>query len=142
MALDWTQGLPAYKQVAEGLRRLIKDQKLGNGAVLPSISAIMTQYDVSITVVRLALDELRDEGLIVTRQGKPALVADPNAKPKETPEVALKRAVEELSAEVHNLGAGLAEVRQELADLRAERERRPTPTGVRRPRRPTPKAAP
>jgi DNA-binding GntR family transcriptional regulator len=70
---EWS-GEPAYKQLAEDLRSSIADGRLPVGSKLPSISDLMHQYDVSITVVRMALSALRSEGLIESHQGKGAFV--------------------------------------------------------------------
>jgi GntR family transcriptional regulator len=142
MAVDWTEERPAYKQVADGLRRHIQDRKMPQGAVLPSISKIMADYGVSITVARLALDELRDEGLITTRQGKPAFVRDPAAKPKEDPLDAAMRLLDEVQAEVRKQGEEIAELRAEVAEIRSERAVSPAPHGSRRPRQKAPRPAP
>jgi GntR family transcriptional regulator len=79
---EWS-GEPAYKQVAEDLRGRIRDGRLLSGGQLPSLSEMMREYGVSITVVRMALSELRNEGLVATHQGKGAFVRtdiDPEAK--------------------------------------------------------------
>jgi GntR family transcriptional regulator len=142
MAVDWTEERPAYKQVADGLRRHIQDRKMPKGAVLPSISKIMADYGVSITVARLALDELRDEGLIITRQGKPALVRDPDAPPKEGPLDAAMRLLGEVQAEVRTQGEKIADLEQKVSRLESGQSGGPAPRGSRRPRQTAPKPAP
>jgi GntR family transcriptional regulator len=72
---EWS-GQPAYKQVADELRERIHDGRLAVGAQLPSITSLMDEFKVSITVVRMALSELRGAGLIATHQGKGAFVLD------------------------------------------------------------------
>lgn len=75
---DWS-GEAAYKQVANELRARIRDGRLPAGAQLPSIAALMDEFQVSVTVVRMALSELRSAGIVATHQGKGAFVLDPNA---------------------------------------------------------------
>lgn len=70
---DWS-GRPAYKQLATQLRQRIRDGHLPLGSQLPSAAELMAEYDVSVTVVRMALTELRREGVISTHQGKGAFV--------------------------------------------------------------------
>src|SRR5687768_12528915 len=70
---DWS-GEPAYKQVAADLRDRVRDGRLPIDSQLPSLAELMRQYDVSITVVRMALRELRAEGLVTTHQGKGTFV--------------------------------------------------------------------
>lgn len=65
---------PAYQQVAENLRARIRDGQYPVGSQLPSLSALMAQYSASITVIRMALRELRSSDIISTRQGEGAFV--------------------------------------------------------------------
>lgn len=92
---DWS-GQPAYKQVAEDLRQRIRDGRLAVGSQLPSIAVLMQDFDVSITVVRMALAALRADGLVATHQGKGAFVLD-GALPAGTGDL------DQLRAEVRSL---------------------------------------
>jgi GntR family transcriptional regulator len=105
---QWT-GQPAYKQVADDLRAQIRTGKLAVGAQLPSIADLMHTYDVSITVVRMALSELRSEGLIDSHQGKGSFVrAKPSGKepasPAPSPEFeAIMRSLEQVHDEIRRI---------------------------------------
>lgn len=95
-------GEPAYKQVAKELRARIYDGGLEIGSQLPSIADLMRHYDVSITVIRMALSELRSEGLIDSHQGKGSFVkAQPTdaAPPDRSPEF---EGIMRLLDQVHN----------------------------------------
>jgi DNA-binding GntR family transcriptional regulator len=72
--VEWS-GQPAYKQVANALREKIKQEGLEPGTRLGSLADLMAQHDVSITVVRMALKELKDEGLVTSHPGKGNFVA-------------------------------------------------------------------
>jgi GntR family transcriptional regulator len=65
-----TPGRPAYQQVAADLRGQILNGEYSVGAQLPSTAELCGIYDVSRTVIRDALNELRRDGLIVGQQGK------------------------------------------------------------------------
>lgn len=65
---------PAYKHVAAELRRKIATGSLPVGEALPSMSQLREMYQVSSTVVRDALNELRREGLVEGQQGKGVFV--------------------------------------------------------------------
>src|ERR1017187_9710311 len=80
---DWSGG-PAYVQIADQLRTAIRAGRHAPGSQLPSYEALMKSYDVSITVVRSAVRELKTEGLVYTHQGKGAFVRDPLPEPGET----------------------------------------------------------
>lgn len=103
---DWTRGEPAYLQVAEALRQKIRSGELSPGEQLPSYSELMREYDVSITVARSAVAELRAEGLLTTHQGKGAFVLEGAAEaavPRDAAVAALRRELEALSARVRRL---------------------------------------
>ena len=82
---DWS-GRPAYAQVADALRADIRSGRFPPGSQLPSYEALMRKYEVSVTVVRSAVRELKVEGLVYTHQGKGAFVRDPLPEPGETPD--------------------------------------------------------
>lgn len=72
--VEWS-GQPAYKQVANALREKIKAEGLEPGARLGSLADLMAEHGVSVTVVRMALKELKDEGLVSSHPGKGSFVA-------------------------------------------------------------------
>ena len=72
---DWS-GRPAYQQVADGIRTRIRAGGILPGGQLPSHADLMREYAVSITVVRMALSQLRAEGYVITHQGKGAFVRE------------------------------------------------------------------
>lgn len=76
---------PAYQQVSEDLRARIRAGEYPVGSQLPPMASLMEQYTASITVVRMALRELRSAGLIVTRQGKGAFVLAAPTDDDESP---------------------------------------------------------
>ncbi|MDZ7674104.1 MAG: GntR family transcriptional regulator [Acidimicrobiales bacterium] len=58
-----------YRAIADDLRRQIEVGVLAAGAVLPSEAALARAHEVSRVTVRKALEVLRDEGRIDSRQG-------------------------------------------------------------------------
>ena len=58
-----------YRTIADELRRQIAMGELANGAVLPSEAELAGSYDVSRVTVRKALELLREDGLVSSRQG-------------------------------------------------------------------------
>ncbi|MEU3168527.1 GntR family transcriptional regulator [Streptosporangium sp. NPDC006930] len=59
-----------YQAIANELRAQIGTGTLATGAKLPSELALCKQYGASRNTVRQALDELKDEGLIMSRHGR------------------------------------------------------------------------
>jgi GntR family transcriptional regulator, transcriptional repressor for pyruvate dehydrogenase complex len=69
------------EQVMARLAADIRSGRLGPGARLPTEQALTLAMGVSRTVVREAVAALRADGLVVTRRGSGAYVADPAAGP-------------------------------------------------------------
>lgn len=69
------------EQVMVRLAADIRSGRLGPGARLPTEQALTSELGVSRTVVREAVAALRADGLVVTRRGSGAYVADPTAGP-------------------------------------------------------------
>lgn len=105
-------GVPAFRRLADELREEIASGRLPVGSQLPSMSQLREQHQVSSTVVRDALGELRREGLVEGQQGKGVFVLkhpdDAPAAPSGETDVGrrldeIARAVQELSRRVDAL---------------------------------------
>ncbi|MEZ5322880.1 MAG: GntR family transcriptional regulator [Microthrixaceae bacterium] len=66
-----------YRRIADLLRAEITSGRLGAGSLLPSESELGVANDASRVTVRRALELLRDEGLVASRQGFGWFVARP-----------------------------------------------------------------
>jgi GntR family transcriptional regulator len=64
-----------YQQIADSLRRRIEAGELATGGLLPSEADLVQQYEASRVTVRKALESLREEGLVDSRQGSGWFVA-------------------------------------------------------------------
>ena len=73
--LSRVAGLPLYAQVRDALRQQIDSHSLPPGAPLPTEEALQVRFGVSRSVVRQALGELADLGLIVRQRGRGSVVA-------------------------------------------------------------------
>ncbi len=111
---DWS-GRPAYAQVADQLRRAIRDGLFAPGSQLPSYEALMRTYEVSITVIRSAVRELKTEGLVYTHQGKGAFVRDPLPPPGEALAGQGSDALRAVMAEIRSLHDDLDRVGERLS---------------------------
>lgn len=76
ITLDHGTAVPLHHQISSQLRRLIADGRLAPNAQLPQVQALCRDCGVSIGTVTRAFLELKKDGLIVTRRGKGAYVAD------------------------------------------------------------------
>lgn len=118
-------------QVAERLRHAILSGQLAPGVQLPTEAELCDTHEVSRTVIREAVAQLRSEGLVIPRQGKGVFVNDvpPAAFSVADPDLrALPQTIAllELRLAVEVESAGLAAQRRtdaEAAAIRAEMER-------------------
>lgn len=69
--------IPYYLQLKDILHDLIERKVLNVGDKLASEAELCSEFNVSRTVVRQALQELEHEGLIVRRKGVGSFVAEP-----------------------------------------------------------------
>lgn len=80
MGLDPDDPRPPYQQVANALRAAILTRKLVPGEKLPSGNELASRYGVARMTVQQAIRVLRDEGLIVSRQGSGVFVRERTAR--------------------------------------------------------------
>jgi DNA-binding transcriptional regulator YhcF (GntR family) len=81
MPLDPDDPRPPYVQVANALRAAILTKKFTAGDKLPSRTELAKSYEVAPMTVQNALRELREEGLIVSRQGSGVFVRERTERP-------------------------------------------------------------
>lgn len=74
--IDPESGTPLYGQLAEDLRRRLREGEWLPGAPMPSEADLVYEYDLSRNTVRRVLYRLRDEGFIVSRRGERWRAAD------------------------------------------------------------------
>jgi len=58
-----------YQEIAESIRADVSTGALASGALLPSESELSAAHDASRVTIRKALEQLREEGLVNSRQG-------------------------------------------------------------------------
>ncbi len=81
MSLDPDDPRPPYQQVANALRAAILTKQFAPGNKLPSGHELAARYGVARMTVQQALRLLRDEGLIVSRQGSGVFVRARTERP-------------------------------------------------------------
>ena len=77
MVVDQNSPIPYYVQVKEALRQRIQQGEWMRGDQLPVDLELCQMFGVSRTVIRQALNELVNEGLVIRRKGKGTFVAEP-----------------------------------------------------------------
>jgi DNA-binding transcriptional regulator YhcF (GntR family) len=81
LSLDPDDPRPPYQQVANALKAAILTKKFAVGEQLPSGTELAKRYGVARMTVQHALGLLRDDGLIVSRQGRGVFVRDRTERP-------------------------------------------------------------
>ena len=75
LAVDPGNRRPAWQQVVEAIGAAIRSGMLAAGEPLPSVREMSALQDVPVATLQHALAVLADEGLVVVRQGRTAVVA-------------------------------------------------------------------
>src|SRR6266568_7982219 len=81
MSLDPDDPRPPYVQIANALRAGILTRAFAPGEQLPSGNELAKRYGVARMTVQQALRLLRDEGLVVSRQGSGVFVRERAERP-------------------------------------------------------------
>jgi GntR family transcriptional regulator len=75
LTIDTTDPRPIYQQVADGIKELIAQGKLEEGAVLPPVRQLAADLGVNLNTIATAYRELQKDGLIVVKHGSGSVVA-------------------------------------------------------------------
>lgn len=122
MGLDPADKRPAYRQVADNLRRSILTGDYQPGDQLPSISAITEDYGISPMTARAAIKELSDAGLAVVRQGQGAFVLEGAATKSAVTIEDLAEMFQKVSTAVEQLTDRVAAIEKHLPAPQEEHE--------------------
>ncbi|HET7437707.1 MAG TPA: GntR family transcriptional regulator [Thermoanaerobaculia bacterium] len=75
---------PIWRQIEEGMRRMISLGALAPGDVVPSVRELATSLRVNPNTVARAYQRLTDQGVFTVRRGEGTFVADAPAQMKKT----------------------------------------------------------
>jgi DNA-binding GntR family transcriptional regulator len=131
MALDPSDPRPAYQQIADDLRRFIASDDVQVGEKLPSLAELGTQYGRAVMTLQKALDVLRSEGLVMSRQGEGTIIVKkPEAHTGEelgSPHE-LRALLEQMSGVLNDLSQRVSAVEAEVFGPASEGDPRPAST--------------
>lgn len=77
---DWRSSGPSYRALADRIRVLLLDGRLGSGARLPAERELSQALDISRTTVAAAYAQLRDDGYLVSVRGSGSTIALPGGQ--------------------------------------------------------------
>src|SRR5687767_4923831 len=106
VSLNLESPIPAYRQIADDLRRHLVDERLKPGDLLPPIRQLALDLGVHFNTVALAYRSLADEGWLDLRRRRGAMVLarDAPAAPLHDQADRLLRRLSEVTAELRTAG--------------------------------------
>ena len=102
MSLDLESHTPAYRQIANDLRRHLVEERLKPGDVLPPVRQLALDLGVHFNTVALAYRLLADEGWLELKRRRGATVLARNA-----PRVVDRRHIDHLMQQLGQIAAEL-----------------------------------
>lgn len=113
--VDPRDAVPIWKQIEEGMRRLVASGALGPGAAVPSVRDLARDLQVNPATVVRAYQRLVEAGLFVVRRGEGTFVAEaPPSLPKAERVRALTEGALRFAATAVTVGASRGEAAHAL----------------------------
>ena len=110
-----TNAAPIWRQIEEGMRRMISLGTLAPGGAVPSVRELAQQLRVNPNTVARAYQRLTDAGVFAVRRGEGTFVADtPSQLKKSERNEALREAAGRYAGTALSVGATLDEATAEL----------------------------
>ncbi len=115
--LSQSDGRPMYLQIIDQIRLRIAVGDWQPGFKLPSIREMAISTRVSVITVKRAYQELENEGVIVTQQGKGSFVAQVDDLGLRLREEELEQYLSQAIGIARSLGLGSEELKNRLDEL-------------------------
>ena len=110
-----TNASPIWRQIEEGMRRMISLGMLSPGDAVPSVRELAQQLRVNPNTVARAYQRLTDVGVFAVRRGEGTFVAEqPSQLRKSERNEALRDAATRYAGTALSVGASLEEASTEL----------------------------
>ncbi|MDP9194654.1 MAG: GntR family transcriptional regulator [Acidobacteriota bacterium] len=110
-----TNAAPIWRQIEEGMRRMISLGTLAPGGVVPSVRELAQQLRVNPNTVARAYQRLTDAGVFAVRRGEGTFVAEvPSQMKKSERNEALRDAAGQYAGTALSVGATLEQATTEL----------------------------
>ena len=121
ISISLESSTPLYDQIVAQLRNLIVANTLPAGTPLPGVRALATGLGCSVITTRRAYQELEQQGLIRTFQGRGTIVADVPQQLREQHRLArIEQALHAAVEEARAAGVEPTELRTLLEKILAE----------------------
>ena len=121
LRVDATNAVPIWRQIEEGIRRLIAMGTLVPGGPVPSVRDLATELRVNPATVSRAYQRLTDAGVLAVRRGEGTFVSTetPSLRKRERRNTLREGALRYASLTITS-GSELAEAIEELESAFAE----------------------
>ena len=114
--LDYRDARPIYKQVRDGLRRLMVSGIIQEGEQLPTVRAMATSLAINPNTIQRAYELLEAEGYVSSVPGKGSFAA-PHHQVDSTRRDGLLRVFDDTATELMFLGLSVDALSQRLTNL-------------------------
>lgn len=112
VVIDPSDPTPIWRQIEEGVRRLVASGALGPGRVAPSVRELAKALRVNPATVAKAYQRLTDAGVLTVRRGEGTFVAE---EPPHLPEDERRRVLREGATRFATLAASIGASREHAA---------------------------
>jgi GntR family transcriptional regulator len=113
--IDASDATPIWKQIQDGVRRLVASGGLARGAPVPSVRELSRELRINPATVAKAYQRLTDEGVLAVRRGEGTFVAeDPPAMTRGERQRILRDAATRYATTAVTIGAEAPEAVQEV----------------------------
>lgn len=110
-----TDASPIWRQIEEGMRRMISLGSLRPGDVVPSVRDLAKNLRVNPNTVARAYQRLTDHGVFIVRRGEGTFVAEAPSQPKKAERnEKLREAADRYAGTAVALGADIDAASEEL----------------------------
>ena len=121
--LDYSSGMPIYRQIIDQIRFGIASGQLKLGEQLPTVRALAVELKVNLNTVSRAYKELEIKNILETQQGTGTFISKTDhVVLEEEREDKLKEICTQFSSVVLSYGFSLNEVIRELKDIETSKK--------------------
>ena len=121
--LDYSSGMPIYRQIIDQIRFGIASGQLKLGEQLPTVRALAVELKVNLNTVSKAYKELEIKNILETQQGTGTFISKTDhVVPENEREDKLKEICTQFSSVVLSYGFSLNEVIRELKDIETSKK--------------------
>ena len=137
LKIDARDAVPIWRQIEDGVRRLVASGALSPGAAIPSVRDLAKELRVNPATVSKAYQRLTDANVLTVRRGEGTFVADdPPSLAKGDRRRILKEGALRYAAVAQTIGASqeeaVEEIHRALRSLEVQRVGSKRKKGVRR----------